>query len=197
MNKRNLIAAFRFTVAAIVLFFLYRAVQDACQKLTTEDGFSLSEIRLHWLAAAGLFYFVGLIPMAIYWHRMLHAFGQSPTLMQTLSAFYLGHLGKYVPGKAMVVVIRTGCLKKAKVNATVAAVSVFAETLTMMAVGAFLAAAILTVSFLDQRWLIVLAIALMTLSGVPTWPPVFRWLVKRLRVTKIEPELEAALEGYT
>ncbi|MCP4191214.1 MAG: hypothetical protein GY768_11375 [Planctomycetaceae bacterium] len=197
MNKRKILAAFRFSVAAIVLFFLYRAVQDARQKLTAEDGFSLSDIRLHWLAIAGMFYFVGLMPMAIYWHRMLHSLGQSPTFTQTLSAFYLGHLGKYVPGKAMVVVIRTGCLRKANVNPTVAAVSVFAETLTMMAVGAFLAAAILTVNFFEQRWLLVLALGLMTLAGVPTWPPVFRWLVQRLRVTKFEPEVETALHGYT
>lgn len=196
MNKRKILIAIRFTIAAIVIFFLYRAVAEAREKLA-DSSFSWSDVKLGWLAVAGLAYGIGLLPMAMYWHRMLHAFGQSPSRLQTLSAFYVGHLGKYVPGKAMVVVLRTGLLKDAKVNPTVAAVSVFAETLTMMAVGAFLAAAILAISFSDQQWLMGLALVLMLLSGVPTWPPVFRWLVKRMRVTKLDPILEDALQGYT
>lgn len=187
----------RLTIAVIVIFFLYRAIQDARATLGAESSFSFRELKLSWLALAGVSYGLGLLPMGIYWHRLLHSFGQHPTPGQTLAAFYLGHLGKYVPGKAMVVVLRTGMLKDSGVNPTVAAVSVFAETLTMMAVGAFLAALILAISFADQTWLLGLAIMLMLLSGVPTWPSIFRWLVKRMRVTKLDPILEEALEGYT
>jgi len=50
---------------------------------------------------------------------------------------------KYVPGKALVVILRAGLIRSRRVNAVVAAISVFYETLTMMAVGSFLAGAIL------------------------------------------------------
>ena len=61
-------------------------------------------------------------------------------MLETTRAYYVGHLGKYVPGKALVVIIRTGLISGPRVDTTVAAVSIFIETLTMMAVGAFLAA---------------------------------------------------------
>jgi uncharacterized membrane protein YbhN (UPF0104 family) len=123
--------------------------------------------------------------------------GQRPQLLETLRAYYAGHLGKYVPGKAMVVVIRTALLHQRQVDPAVAAVSVFAETLTMMAVGAFLAALILSIFFASHVGLLLLAIFLMLLSGVPTWPPVFRFLVRRFRVSVVRPNVELALQGFS
>ncbi len=71
--------------------------------------------------------------------------------LNTLRAYYIGHLGKYVPGKAMVVILRTVMVRGHRVDAAVAAVSVFFETLTMMAVGAFMAAGILAVRLRKER----------------------------------------------
>ena len=90
-----------------------------------------------------------------------------------MRAFWIGHLGKYVPGKAMVVILRTGLVYSDRVNRTVAVTSVFIETLTMMAVGAFVAAASLMLTS-ENSTLMWLALGLMLMSGVPTWPPLFR-----------------------
>ena len=64
-----------------------------------------------WLVVAGLFYLSGAMPMAWFWWRTFAALGQHPGWWTTLHAYFFGHLGKYVPGKALVVVIRVGLLR--------------------------------------------------------------------------------------
>ena len=102
-------------------------------------------IRPGWLLVSGLLYLVGILPEGLFWHRALRSLGQDVPLGRTLRAYYIGHLGKYVPGKAVVVVMRTGLVCGPGVDASIAAASVFLETLTMMAAGAFLAAVLLVV----------------------------------------------------
>jgi uncharacterized membrane protein YbhN (UPF0104 family) len=139
-------------------------------------------------------YVAGLVPCWIFWQRTLRAMGQAPLWRESLPAFWIGHLGKYVPGKAMVVILRTGLVASERVNRTVAATSVFVETLTMMAVGACLASIIL-VWISDNLLLQLLAVGLMLCAGVPTWPPIFRRVVRWLRVQKANPQIEQAVEG--
>jgi uncharacterized membrane protein YbhN (UPF0104 family) len=55
-------------------------------------------------------------------------------------AFYIGHLGKYVPGKAFVVIMRAGMVSEPGTKASVAAVCVFYETLSCIAAGGLLTA---------------------------------------------------------
>ena len=151
-------------------------------------------MNLPWTLIAAFAYVAGLVPCWIFWHRTLRAMGQDPRWRESLRAFWIGHLGKYVPGKAMVVVLRTGLVFSERVNRTVAATSVFIETLTMMAVGAFLASAILV--FTSHSLLLkVLALGLMLGAGVPTWPPIFRRLVHLLRVEKANPQIDVAILG--
>lgn len=53
----------------------------------------------------------------------------------------VSHLAKYVPGKAMVVVVRTGMVVPYGGRAATAAIATFYETLVMMAAGGLVAAA--------------------------------------------------------
>src|SRR5262245_4040227 len=57
--------------------------------------------RWPWLRAAVGFYILGLGCSALFWHVLLTALGQRPTLGATLRAYYIGQLGRYVPGKAV------------------------------------------------------------------------------------------------
>jgi len=151
-----------------------------------------------WLALAGGLYLLGLLPAGLFWHRVLRVLGQDARLGETLRAYYIGHLGKYVPGKAMVVVIRAGLIRSHRVQTGVAAVSVFFETLTMMTVGAFIAAAILAVYFREQTLLFVVAIGLMAGAGMPTLPPIFKRLVRFAGVGKSDPTTREKVDrlGY-
>ena len=123
--------------------------------------------------------------------------GQRPGVWDTLRAFYIGGLGKYVPGKAMVVVLRTGLVRGPRVDTTVAALCVFIETLTMMAVGGFLGAVLVLFSdtpFREMALIYPLAIGLMLLTGIPTLPPVFRVIVKTLRVSRANADIDELLK---
>ena len=173
-----------------------RTVADARVQLASQH-FSLGQIRPGWLLAACGFYGAGMVPMWWYWHQILWALGQRPVAAHSIMAYFVGQLGKYVPGKATVVVLRTAFVRGDSVDTTVAAVSVFVETLTMMAVGAFVAGAIIAVQFSEHLWLQVVAWLSMIATGVPTLPPIFRRLVAWLRVARVNPGVTVALKGLT
>lgn len=196
-DRRRWMMILKWVIVVLVAVFVVRAVLIARRQLGQEPEFSLRNVHWSWLVLAGGLYLLALLPMGLYWHRLLRALGQRPTVWQTLRAYYIGSLGKYVPGKAMVVVLRSALLRPAQVDPAVAAVSVFAETLTMMTVGALLAAVIIVFQFASHTGLLVLAIGLMLMSGVPTWPPVFRYLVRRLHGIVARPDVEAATAGFT
>ena len=183
--------AIRITVFALVAYGLWRFVSsswnDVRQSLLSADP--------AWLGVSMLLYSVGMVPMGLFWWRVLKAMGQDPTVGETLRAFFVGHLGKYVPGKALVVVLRTGLIHSHRTDKTMAATSVFIETLTMMASGACVAGMTIAVLYRDQWQMLVLAGGLMLATGVPTIPPLFRRIVSWLKVRNANPAIERALEG--
>ncbi|MFH1999038.1 MAG: lysylphosphatidylglycerol synthase domain-containing protein, partial [Planctomycetota bacterium] len=142
----------------------------------------------------GALYLLALLPAAFFWRHLLRLLGQDARTGEVLHAYFVGHLGKYFPGKAMVVVIRTALIRSHRVDTGVAAVSVFMETLTLMSIGAFMAAAILAVGFHQQIPLLLLALGVMLAAGVPTLPPVFRRLVKLARVGRSDPDIIRKLD---
>ncbi len=187
-------------VIVVVSWGIYRTVDHAWAQLSA-SGTSGFEWKLHplWLVVSGLLYLLGVLPMAIFWYLSLRALGQHPKWGETFRAFYIGGLGKYVPGKVLVVVLRTNLLRSERVSATVAAVSVFLETLTMMAVGAFLSILMMVFWMWDHLsshpYLFPLAVALLIVSALPTLPPICRYLVGRLGVEKLDREIKTQLEG--
>ena len=173
-TKRWLVAAVKLLIVALVVWFIRRTIVDAWEQLARVGW----HFHLGWLAVSGGLYLLGSLLCGIFWHRTLLALGQKVSLSQALRAYFIGHLGKYVPGKAMVVILRAGLIRGHGVDAALAAVSVFFETLTMMAVGAFLAAAVLAVWFREQTLWFWAAVTMMLVSGIPTLPPVFKRLVQ-------------------
>ncbi|MCA9213859.1 MAG: UPF0104 family protein [Planctomycetales bacterium] len=186
-------AILKAVIIVLVLLGIGRAVSKGWAELAA-FRFQWTIQNVLWIAMGGFVYAISLLPLGFYWHRILNRMGQRPTFFNTIRAYYLGHLGKYVPGKAMVVVLRTGALKDS--NRAVTAISVFAETLSMMAVGAFQAAAIIAVQFSSHTTLLAASIGLMLVAGVPTFPPVFRFIVLTLKVDKVDEAVNSAIEAY-
>jgi uncharacterized membrane protein YbhN (UPF0104 family) len=185
-----------------VVVGLTLAVRRSLHELQTQK-FSLSSVHLPYFLMACLWYSLGMIPCWAYWHRILWVMGQRPYAAESLRAFFVGQLGKYVPGKATVVALRADWVRSERTRLTPAATSVFIETLTMMAVGAWLSCAYLIL--VPQRQIegvpltpaamTFLAIVLMLAAGVPIWPPLFRKLVLLVGAKRADPEIETALEG--
>lgn len=189
-QKKWLLLAAKLAVVALLVWAVRRTIVDALEQLDKYPW----QLHPGWLVVAGGLYLLGLLPAGLFWRHVLRSLGQQASVSESLRAYFIGHLGKYVPGKAMVVVLRTGLIRSGRVNTAVAAVSVFFETLTMMAVGAFVAAAILAVWFREQQTLFLAAVGLMVLAGLPTFPPLFKRLVRWSGVGRASPEAVASIE---
>jgi glycosyltransferase 2 family protein len=164
--------AIKLMVVVAVCIFVSGTFRSAIGTLAERPW----QIHPPWLVAAGLLYLAGVMPMAWFWWRVLAALGQRPGWWTTLHAYFLGHLGKYVPGKALVVVIRVGLLRPWVRSVRLAFASVLLETLTLMAAGAALGAALSGfVLHLDRR-ITMMAVAMAIVAGVPTLPAVARRL---------------------
>ncbi len=189
-----------FTAKILIIVLVVIGVSYTFNKALRDiekEGFSLASVDFRWMIGAGLAYLVGIAPSWLFWHRTMHALGQSPTLWESFRAYYMSHLGKYVPGKAMVVLIRTGAVRSERTDTTVAALCVFVETLTMMAVAAFVGGATLCFFYRDKPVLLLLAAGLMIAAGAPTIPPVFRKIIRVLRINRLKPDIDTALEGLS
>ena len=194
--KKWLIAAVKLLIVAAILWWIRGTIVDGWREFRQRDEGQWTWHPQWLLAAVGL-YLAGLLFFALFWHWSLRVLGQRVRLRDTLAAYYIGHLGKYVPGKAMVVVLRVGLLRGSQVSTGVAAVSVFMETLTMMAVGAFLASAYLLFTGEQLLWSAAAA-GLMVVSLGPTIPPVFKRLARLAGVGRRDPEAAEKLDklGY-
>lgn len=182
--KRRVVFVGKLAILALTAWFIRHSLVEGWTKLEAHiaDGkWSLARLRWPWLAAAVATYSLGQLPCGLFWHRILLGLDQHPPLSAVLRAFYIGHLGKYVPGKAMVVVMRTGLLADYGVKAGAAAVSIFYETLTMMAVGAAMAAAIVVWKFRDETMWLLASLAMTCVTAGPTVPPVFEFVLRILR----------------
>lgn len=188
-RKKWIFRGIKLLVAVLVVWAVRRTLVQAWSQL----GEYPLRLQPGWLVLSGGLYVVGLVPGGLFWHRVLLALGQDARVLETLRAYLVGHLGKYVPGKAMVVVIRTGLVRSHRVDTAVAAVSVFFETFTLMAVGAFLAAAVLAVGYRDHATMFCGALGLMVLAGLPALPPVFKRLVRLVGVGRSDPAIAAKI----
>ncbi len=192
--NRWLVLAVKVGVVGLVIWFVRRTIVEAWGQL----GEYPWTFHAGWLALAGGLYLVALFPAASFWYWCLRALGQHPHFAETVRAYYIGHLGKYVPGKAMVIVIRAGMVGGHRVDLKVAAASVFLESLTWIAVASFLAAGYLAASVSHGDAVFWAALGLMAATGIPTLPPVFPWLARAAGVGKGDPEIVEKLHrlGY-
>ena len=138
-----------------------------------------SSIRWHYVLAAALLYGLGLVPSGFLLRRALVSLGQRPRVGTVLAAQLMGHIGKYVPGKAMVIVIRAGVLARDGVKPVQATMSVFLETFLMMAVGGAVAG-IVVLWLPVPTWISVMAGGIALVASLPTFPLVLKVVAKRL-----------------
>lgn len=102
----------------------------------------LARMGWGWLTLAVVTSVAAWLPSAWYWKKLMALLGATPAWPQVLRAYYCGHLGKYVPGKAVAIVIRSALLRASGVPATTAALTVTVEAVTYMGAGTLLAMAL-------------------------------------------------------
>jgi hypothetical protein len=185
-RRRWWLPILKLAVVVAVCFAVQGTVRDAVGKLAEHPW----HMDARWLIAAGALYVAAWLPMAWFWARVLAALGQSLDWLTTLHAYFLGHLGKYVPGKALVLVIRVGLLRPRTISIRLGVASVMLETLVLMSVGAVLAAVLSWFVLRHDPRLAVAASATALVVGLPTIPPLTRRLVRRLTARKIASDAD-------
>lgn len=108
-----------------------------------------------WFVAAVMCYIAGLFPSAAFWTALLRRFGAPISFARGIRAHYCGQPGKYLPGKALVLMIRSSLAAVEGVRVSTAAVTATYETLVTMSAGlvltAMLAPWVITKELIEAR----------------------------------------------
>ena len=182
MNKQRLAAlstAIGLLVAVAGAVFVARAIADGYD--SSRDA--IADAGIGWLVASFPVAFMGMTLVGVPWRRSMRLLGSDPSLRDTLHWYFLGQLGKYVPGTLWPVVGRSEMARRGGVPRPAAYGSV---VLTLGAT--YLAAMLVVIGFLpfagengagDQWWvLLLLPVGLAVLH-----PAVLAWgkaLVERI-----------------
>jgi hypothetical protein len=136
--RRLAITFAKTLIGALVVFAISRYVMKIWAKLPPEGR----EIHVNWswVAVSAACYLAGLLVFGFFFDRVLIRGNVLIGLYAAVRAYVISHLGKYVPGKALVVVMRIGLLAPAEARASTVTFASFYETLVMMAAGGLLAA---------------------------------------------------------
>jgi hypothetical protein len=188
------------TLGLLLLVLIGRQFWRDLQRL------DLRSYTLHfgWLVASGGLYLLGLLFSALTWKRLLNHFGQRPSFFTTLRAYYVGHLGKYLPGKAWALFLRASLARGHGVGLGLATVTAFYEVLVTMTGGVLVAVVLFALlapttatrldweglrrlanleapeGVLGRRPLVGLALGLLLPLGTMVAPPVFNRVLHRL-----------------
>ncbi|MCC7421466.1 MAG: flippase-like domain-containing protein [Planctomycetaceae bacterium] len=177
---------------AVVVFVVRRA-----SRYWEQDGASLAQLSLEWrwLVPAIVTYLAGWLPSVWFWQRMMERMGARLRWRDTARAYYCGHLGKYVPGKATVLVIRSALIRERGFAAAPAALTVTYETLAMMGSGCAVAAALApelipqdrldalpgwVLSLLSPPWVPAILVLLSTAAVLPLISIIFTQIARRM-----------------
>lgn len=185
--KRWLVRAIKLTLALVVLFFIGRQFYGDLQ------NFDYTKVQLHpgLLILSGVIYLVGLLPSVWFFRHLIQLFGYPVPAYACTRAHLIGHLGKYAPGKAFALLIRSALLKPQGVPYGVSLIVSFYEVLTAMAAGALVAAIVFvfdppTIPVRLQEYLPAdwhpawFGVGLLALCGVPLLPGVFNFVIRMM-----------------
>jgi hypothetical protein len=136
--KRAGVFVIKMAVATLVLWAVGRHVARIWTDLHSQ-GRSL-RVEPAWIAAAMGLYVLGLCAFGVFFWCTLGSSRTPVGLGPALRAYLISHLGKYVPGKAMVVVMRSALVVPYGARLATAAFASLYETIVMMAAGGLVAA---------------------------------------------------------
>jgi uncharacterized membrane protein YbhN (UPF0104 family) len=206
-----------FVAKSLFAMLVLAAITLHFYRLLDSPDWSTHEVHIAPLPllGAGLLYLAAHTIWGSFFYLLLRHEGAHVSWGVALRTYFISQVGKYVPGKAWVILIRIGLLKRYSVNSAVVAVSGTYETLTTMAAGALLGVCLFPWLGLTQlgedsesalkfstgswEWLVLLAVAGMPLAlGVMN-----RFLMKRIQkkrgpdaVPLPSPSLRLLLQGF-
>ncbi len=174
--RRRLTWLLRLLILALVAWGLSRHLE----RLMDDLDWSRVSLDLPWLAVGALLYAGGMSLAGAFFHVVLRDLGQPARARDSVGVWWVSQVGKYVPGKMMVVVIRCGLLRERGLSRLATAIAAFYETPAFMAAAALLATVLLAgvpAALFPHRGRFLLAAAGFALAiAVAVAPPVYRRL---------------------
>ena len=189
----------KWAIIFVVLLFLGLTLRRAYLDLQMHrDQLDISKMALSWIVFGGAVYILGMLPASQAWLQTLDAFQQKVPFWTGMQAYFLGHLGKYIPGKAMVFVLRVSRLREIGIEVKPTIVSIFVETLTSVSTGAILGCALLLCqSPRPPDWMLWNAILCIPCAFLFLVPHTFRWVLGVLAKSRIGRMPKEVSEAFT
>lgn len=160
ISKRRWWTIGKWLLCLVVVAFVGRRAVELWQR----DAVDL-EVQPLWLALAGVVYVIGWLPSVWFWREAMRRLGGDVSPLAAARAYYCGHLGKYIPGKAMVLVIRGTMVATRGAPMRVGMLTAAYETLVMMGAGLAFGVAMSPLLFAD--------------ASLPDWLSWLRWVIER------------------
>lgn len=169
---------------AVTGWFLWQHTRDAWDELQKREFV----VDPAWIVLSGLLYAGGMFLLGTPWYLVLQDRQRANLLHAHFSfadvsrVFLISQVGKYVPGKAMVLVIRYRLLGRRGLTLGLAALTSVYETFSTMATGALVASVLLLLgatpalwnTLAQSHWILPLASSLFAVAFVGcVLPPVF------------------------
>lgn len=137
--RRRIWTIVKWTLCVVVFTYVCKRGYD----LWHESGETPIEFHTSWLVLSGVVYLAAWLPSVWVWRELMHSLGETVSFADTARAYYCGHLGKYVPGKVLVPVIRGKMMQERGAHFVPAALTAIYETLLMMGAGLAIGLALL------------------------------------------------------
>ena len=129
------------------------------------------------LSLSLLCYLVGMAVFAEFWRRAMGSLGGKLSRLDCHFAYFVSQLGKYVPGKAWVILIRYGLLEERGLSFRAVTASSVYETFNVMGSGALLSFLVLLILG-GESTLLWLAVGLSVVLLAASHPPLSAWVAK-------------------
>lgn len=92
--------------------------------------------QVQWLLAAAIVYLFAYSIWGLYYVILLNNQGAHASAATGLRAYFISQMGKYVPGKILVIVIRVGMLRNIGISRTAVGITAMYESLVWVGAGA-------------------------------------------------------------
>jgi glycosyltransferase 2 family protein len=99
--------------------------------------------QVHWLLVAAFVYLLAYTVWGLYYVILLNNQGAHASAATGLRAYFISQMGKYVPGKILVIIIRVGMLRGIGISRTAIGITAMYESLVWVGAGALVGVVLL------------------------------------------------------
>jgi glycosyltransferase 2 family protein len=170
----------KWLARGLVLVLVAWGLSRHFTRLTDDLDWSRVSFDLPSLLLGALLYAGGMSLAGVFYGLVLRDMGARVGLLEGMRVWWVSQVGKYVPGKMMVVIIRCGLLRDRGVSRTTAAIAAFYETPALMAAAAVLASVLFALlppeRVPERRSFLLASVVFAVVITACISPPVYRRL---------------------